>query len=115
DSNPTCPWKLLAEEGFGLWYDEITTKPEVVLDGRPQLGSIKIEVSENEITPNTKMEEESPLDIDPEIALRIIGYDTSNLDAAIKAFKLHFIQTEVNGVLTDHDLRVLNNLYKKYM
>jgi hypothetical protein len=26
-------------------------------------------------------------------ALRIIGYDTKNLPAAIKAFKLHFIQT----------------------
>lgn len=115
DPNPTFPWKLLAEEGFGLWYDEIISTPEIVLDGRPQLGSIKIEVSENEITPNTKIEEESPLDVEPEIALRIIGYDTSKLDAAIKAFKLHFIQTEVNGELTDHDLRVLNNLYKKYM
>src|SRR5690606_4993019 len=115
DPNPTFPWKLLAEEGFGLWYDEIISTPEIVLDGRPQLRSIRIEVSENEITPNTSMEEESPLDIDPEIALRIIGYDTSNLDAAIKAFKLHFIQTEVNGELADHDLRVLNNLYKKYM
>jgi N-acetylmuramoyl-L-alanine amidase len=27
-----------------------------------------------------------------EQALRIIGYDTQNLPAAIKAFKLHFIQ-----------------------
>lgn len=114
DPNPTFPWKLLAEEGFGLWYDEIIVTPEVVIDGRPG-GSLKIEVSETEITPNTKTEEESPLDIDPQIALRIIGYDTSNLDAAIKAFKLHFIQAEVNGILTDHDLRVLNNLYKKYM
>jgi len=115
DPNPTFPWRLLAGEGFGLWYDEIIETPEVIIDGRPLPGSIEIQVLENEITPNTKIEEESPLDIDPEIALRIIGYDTSNLDAAIKAFKLHFIQTEVNGVLTDHDLRVLNNLYKKYM
>src|SRR5690606_10649212 len=115
DPNPTFPWKLLAEEGFGLWYDEIIITPEVIIDGRPMPGSIEIEVSENEITPNTKIEEESPLDVDPEIALRIIGYDTSNLEAAIKAFKLHFIQTEVNGELTEYDLRVLNNLYKKYM
>lgn len=114
DPNPTFPWKLLAEEGFGLWYDDIPATPQVVIDGRPG-GDLSIEVSENELTPNTKIAENSPLDIAPEIALRIIGYNTSNLDAAIKAFKLHFIQTEVDGVLTDYDLRVLNNLYKKYM
>ena len=114
DPNPTFPWKLLAEEGFGLWYDDIPATPQVVIDGRPR-GDLSIEVSENELTPNTKIAENSPLDIAPEIALRIIGYNTSNLDAAIKAFKLHFIQTEVDGVLTDYDLRVLNNLYKKYM
>ena len=114
DPNPTFPWKHLAEEGFGLWYDEIITTPEIVIDGRPG-GNLDIQVSENELTPNTKINNNSPLDVDPKIALRIIGYDTSNLDAAIKAFKLHFIQTEVNGNLTDYDLRVLNNLYKKYM
>jgi len=37
------------------------------------------------------------------------------MPAAIKAFKLHFIQTEVDSTLTDHDLQVLNNLYKKYL
>lgn len=114
DPNPTFPWKLLASEGFGLWYDDSIAESEVIIDGRPG-GNLKIEVSENELTPNTKIEETSPLDVSPEIALRIMGYDTSNLDAAIKAFKLHFIQTEVNGVLTDQDLRVLNNLYKKYL
>jgi N-acetylmuramoyl-L-alanine amidase len=30
-----------------------------------------------------------PLDFNSEQALRIIGYDTQNLPAAIKAFKLH--------------------------
>lgn len=114
DPNPTFPWKLLAQEGFGLWYDDIPLTPQVIIDGRPG-GDLSIEVSENELTPNTKIAAISPLDVAPEIALRIIGYDTSNLDAAIKAFKLHFIQTEVDGVLTDYDLRVLNNLYRKYM
>jgi len=114
DPNPTFPWKLLADEGFGLWYDDSIAESEVIIDGRPG-GNLEIEVSENELTPNTKIEETSPLDVSPEVALRIMGYDTSNLDAAIKAFKLHFIQTEVNGFLTDQDLRVLNNLYKKYL
>ncbi len=54
-----------------------------------------------------------PDGFNPEDALRIIGYDTSNLDAAIKAFKLHYIQTEVNAELTDYDLSVLYSLYKK--
>lgn len=47
-------------------------------------------------------------------ALRIIGYDTSNLDAATRAFKLHYIQHEVNAVLTDDDRCVLYNLYLNY-
>lgn len=46
-------------------------------------------------------------------ALRIIGYDTTNLEAAIKAFKLHYIQSDVSPTLTDHDLCVLYNLYLK--
>jgi N-acetylmuramoyl-L-alanine amidase len=37
----------------------------------------------------------APLDFNSEQALRIIGYDTQNLPAAIKAFKLHFIQKKL--------------------
>lgn len=47
-------------------------------------------------------------------ALRIIGYDVSNLRAAIIAFKRKFIVTDVSEVLTDHDRRVLYNLYRRY-
>ena len=54
-----------------------------------------------------------PENFNPEDALRIIGYDTSNLDAAIKAFKLHYIQNDVSGELTDYDLSVLYSLYRK--
>src|SRR5690606_21101584 len=54
-----------------------------------------------------------PENFNPEDALRIIGYNTSNLEAAIKAFKLHYIQHDVSGELTDYDLRVLYNLYRK--
>ncbi len=57
----------------------------------------------------------APVDFDPAIALRIIGYDIRNLDAAIVAFKRHFIQTDITPILTEVDKATLFNLYKKYM
>lgn len=56
----------------------------------------------------------APPTFDYVAALRIIGYDTSNLPAAIKAFKLHFVQTDVTPQLTQLDLNVLYNVAKKY-
>lgn len=55
-----------------------------------------------------------PSDFDCENALRRIGYNTTNLNAAIVAFKLHFIKTDVSPILTNWDKCVLLNLYKKY-
>jgi N-acetylmuramoyl-L-alanine amidase len=55
-----------------------------------------------------------PDDFNAELALRIIGYDTRNLPAAIASFKLHFVQTDVSQVLTPADKLILFNLYKKY-
>ncbi|MCF4100604.1 N-acetylmuramoyl-L-alanine amidase [Gillisia sp. M10.2A] len=121
DPNRNFPWKQLAEEGYGLWYDDIpfvsvedtlVTEKEIVKEvpilEEPTVENDSIfEVKEQKVV--------SPLDVSPEIALKIIGYDTSNMDAAIRAFKLHFIQTEVNANLTDSDLKILNNLYKKYL
>ena len=77
------PWKVLAKQGFGLWYDDILNLP--------------------------------PEDFNAELALRIIGYDTRNLPAAIEAFKIHFVQTDITQVLTPADRLILFNLYKKYM
>jgi len=54
-----------------------------------------------------------PDNFNPVDALRIIGYDTTNLESAIKAFKLHYVQYDVSGELTDYDLRILYNLYSK--
>jgi N-acetylmuramoyl-L-alanine amidase len=56
-----------------------------------------------------------PLDFNAELALRIIGYDISNLPAAITAFKRHFVQTDITPVLTESDKAILFNLYKKYL
>lgn len=55
-----------------------------------------------------------PENFNPQDALRIIGYDTKNMNYAIQSFKLHFIQTDSNPELTDYDKQVLFNLYKKY-
>lgn len=47
-------------------------------------------------------------------ALRIIGYDTRNLPAAIVAFKRRYIQNDLSPTLTLYDESVLYNLYLKH-
>lgn len=112
DPNPTFPWKRLAEEGFGHWYDEDILNPEVVIDATVP-GSIRIDGA---VTDTLSVKENKfPDQPDPRVALRIIGYDTSDLEAAIKAFKLHFVQSDLSGELTEKDLKILYNLYLKYL
>jgi N-acetylmuramoyl-L-alanine amidase len=77
------PWKILADKGFGLWYDAVLKMP--------------------------------PPTFDPVVALRIIGYDTSNLSAAVIAFKRHFLPGETTGEMTPAAKLLLFNLYPKYM
>ncbi|QQD15122.1 N-acetylmuramoyl-L-alanine amidase [Sphingobacterium sp. UDSM-2020] len=78
------PWKVLADKGFGYWYEEYLETP--------------------------------PIDFNPKLALRIIGYDVKNLDAAIKAFKQHYIQTNANvATLKENDLKILYSIYKKFL
>ncbi len=101
DPNINFPWKLLAEEGYGLWYDE------------DQIEEMQIE--QDSVTLDLAKELIVPKNFDPIMALRIIGYDVSKPDSAIKAFELHFIQNEPDGKLTDRELKILYNLYKKYI
>lgn len=96
------PWKMLAEEGYGLWYDEEVVFP--VLSPH-EYTSIPIE-STDDLPQET---------VDPILALRIIGYDMSDPNAAIRAFKLHFVQHDIESALTDTDKQILDNLYKKYL
>nr|WP_294873793.1 N-acetylmuramoyl-L-alanine amidase [uncultured Pedobacter sp.] len=56
-----------------------------------------------------------PDNFDATLALKIIGYDVSNLPAAIVAFKIHFVQTDVTPELTPAVKLILFNLYRKYM
>lgn len=57
--------------------------------------------------------EAAPLNFNPELALRIIGYDTKNLPAAIIAFKLHFVQTEVDSILNENTINTIYSIYNK--
>jgi len=56
----------------------------------------------------------APENFDYATALRLIGYDTSNLNAAIVAFKRHFVQKDSNPALSQLDLNVLYNVVQKY-
>jgi N-acetylmuramoyl-L-alanine amidase len=56
----------------------------------------------------------APDGFDYTIALKLIGYDTSDINAAIVAFKRHFVQTDIKPQLTQLDLNVLYNVYQKY-
>jgi N-acetylmuramoyl-L-alanine amidase len=55
-----------------------------------------------------------PDGFDYTIALRLMGYDTSDIKAAIIAFKRHFVQTDIKPQLTQLDLNVLYNVFGKY-
>ncbi|RDC54382.1 N-acetylmuramoyl-L-alanine amidase [Pedobacter chinensis] len=55
-----------------------------------------------------------PANFDTTNALRLMGYDTSDLGATITAFKRHFIQTDITPKLTPVDILVLYNVYSKY-
>jgi N-acetylmuramoyl-L-alanine amidase len=55
-----------------------------------------------------------PDNFDYTIALKLIGYDTSDVNAAIVAFKRHFVQTDSTPQLSQLDLNVLYNVYQKY-
>lgn len=56
-----------------------------------------------------------PADFDTTVALRIIGYNVTNLGNAINAFKIHFAQGNNEKTLNDSDKLILYNLYKKYL
>jgi N-acetylmuramoyl-L-alanine amidase len=57
--------------------------------------------------------EKAPDYFNVEQALRIIGYNAQNLSSAIKAFKLHYIQTEVDDTLNEKTINTIYSIYKK--
>lgn len=54
-----------------------------------------------------------PPEFNVEQGLQVIGYNTKNLSAAIIAFKLHYIQTEINDILDEKTVSTIYSIYKK--
>ena len=120
DPNAYFPWKRLADAGFGLWYDEAEVE-------NLQLEAEFFKPNPLVINLNTRLTTRIPFidklvfpkiisaDFNIENALKIIGYNTSNLEAAKSAFKLHFIQEDLNQPFNAYDIKVLYLLYKKYL
>jgi len=55
-----------------------------------------------------------PADFNPMLALRIIGYDIKNPDAAIQSFKIHFVHEDSTKKINDDEKKILYDLMKKY-
>ncbi|RZL04607.1 MAG: N-acetylmuramoyl-L-alanine amidase, partial [Hymenobacter sp.] len=66
DPSALFPWEKLAQRGFGLWYDAAV-------------------LTDTTAAPFAQDSTGQPLGIAPREALRIIGYDTQDMNAAIKA------------------------------
>lgn len=66
------PWEQLATNGYGVWYDEDKLSTLVVPDW-----------------------------FNAEHGLRIIGYNTKNLNSAIQSFQLHFNPRKANVELNE--------------
>ena len=120
DPNKNFPWERLAEEGFGYWYEDLELEPVIASDsiitvdnGNSENWTLKD--AEQIVYVNSSSRDTLALNINPELALRVIGYDTSDLESAIKAFKLHFIQDDVSPELSEEDLLILYHLAQKYL
>jgi N-acetyl-anhydromuramyl-L-alanine amidase AmpD len=57
--------------------------------------------------------ETAPVDFNVQQGLQIIGYDTKNLLAAITAFKLHYVQSQVDDILDENTKNIIYSIYKK--
>ncbi len=48
-------------------------------------------------------------------ALKIIGYNISNINAALQAFRLHYLQTENTGEISESEIKILYALLLKVL
>jgi N-acetylmuramoyl-L-alanine amidase len=82
DPNWRFPWKQLAEQGYGNWWDDTT--------------GVNL-----------------PARFDPMAALRIVGFDMKDTNAAIIGFKRHWMQDTTRGLEEPHQ-KVLYMLSRKF-
>jgi N-acetylmuramoyl-L-alanine amidase len=95
DPSALFPWQKLADRGFGLWYDTTVLSDTIAA---PFATDSLFDVASR---------------LTPQLALRVIGYDTRDLPAAINAFKRHFTGVQTGTELTEQDRRILFNIYRK--
>ncbi len=87
DPSALFPWARLAEKGFGLWCDDASA---ALLDSAP-------------LNPT----------FDALLALQALGYDVSSPRAAQRAFRRHFMASELDAELGVDELASLQCLVQK--
>ncbi len=131
DPSALFPWKRLADNGFGLWYDAGLQASPLSYDSafalagrllgprplRPETAAAASDLPADTSKVDAQLARlNGPITpFNPREALRIIGYDTRDLPAAIQAFKRHYVQRDVSAPLSEADLQILFNLYKKHL
>lgn len=108
DPNANFPWKKLADNGFGLWYDQ--AMPTSDREGQLMLYNTNLSVAicipgDPNAIPDFSIED----------ALKIIGYDISNLSAAIQSFKLHYISERIKEPLNEEEKAILYKMYQTFL
>lgn len=56
-----------------------------------------------------------PVNFDTKIALRIVGYDVSDLNAATEAFRRHFATSNAKGPMSEAEKKILYRLMEKFL
>ena len=61
-----------------------------------------------------KMLQETPKNFNEKMALRIIGFKTTNYGHAVKAFKLHYMQNEIDTIVDVNTKKTIYDIYLQH-